>query len=229
MTHSSTGSQLSVHYAGSASEIQRIQGDNMSEYRETKTTIEEVPIKRARPVVETQYDSVVTEERGMSGGAVAALVLAAIAAAVVITMLIVSNQQSQTEEQLAQERARTAAAQQATTQQPVQPAQPAQPPVIVMPSQPSTVQQVPVPVPAQPAPAATPTAPTSTELEVDVNSKLLDDQELRSSSIDVKVSGGTAVLSGRVANQELKARAEKLAKTVKGIRSVINNIEVTGN
>lgn len=198
----------------------------MSEYRETKTTIEEVPIKRARPVVETQYDSVVTEERGMSGGAVAALVLAAIAAAVVITMLIVNSQQSQTEEQLAQERARTAAAQQATTQQPVQPAQP---PVIVMPSQPSTVQQVPVPVPAQPAPAATPTAPTSTELEVDVNSKLLDDQELRSSSIDVKVSGGTAVLSGRVANQELKTRAERLAKTVKGIRSVINNIEVTGN
>lgn len=199
----------------------------MSEYRETKTTVEEVPIKRARPVVETQYDSVVSEERGMSGGAVVALVLAAIAATVVITMLILNNQQSNTEDQLAQERARTAAAQQATSQQPSQPAQ--QPPVIVMPSQPSTVQQVPAPVPSQPAPAATPTPPTTTELEVDVNSKLLDDPDLRSSTIDVRVSGGTAMLSGQVPTAELKTRAEKIARTVKGIRSVINNIEVKPN
>jgi len=196
----------------------------MSEYRETRKTVDEVPIKRARPVVETQYDSVVTEERGMSGGAIAALVLAAIAAAVIITMLILNNQQTNTEDQLAQERARKAAAQQAT-QQPSQPSP--QPPVIVMPSQPSTPQQVPVPVPSQPA--AAPAAPTSTELEIDVNSKLLDDQDLRSSSIDVKVSGGTAILSGRVPSEDLKRRAEKLAKSVKGIRSVINNIEVRPN
>lgn len=193
----------------------------MSEYRETRTVIEDVPIKRARPVVETQYDSVVHEERGMSGGAVAAIVLAAIAAAVVITMLILNNQQRNTEEELAQERARTVAAQQVPAQQPVQ-----QQPVIVMPpSQPSTV-QVPVPAPSQPTAAATPTTPSSTELEVDVNSKLLDDQDLRSSSIDVKVSGGTATLSGQVSSEELKTRAERVAKTVKGIRSVINNIVV---
>ena len=196
----------------------------MSEYTERRTVVEEPTIKRAQPVVETQYDSVVHERRGMSGGAVAALVLAAIAAAVVITMLIISNQQNTTEDQLAQERARNAAAQQATTQQPAQPSQ--QPPVIVMPpSQPSTV-PVPVPTPSQPAPAVTPTAPSSTELEVDVNSKLLDDQDLRSASIDVKVSGNTAVLSGQVPSEELKSRAARIAKTVKGIRSVINNIQV---
>ena len=197
----------------------------MSEYRETRRTVEE-PIKRARPVVETHYDSVVSEDRGMSGGAVAALVLAAIAAAVVITMLIVNTQQRNTEDELAQERARTAAAQQATSQQPSQPSQPS---VIVVPSQPSSVQQVPVPVPSQPAPAATPSTPSSTELEVDVNSKLLDDPDLRSSSIDVKVTGGTAMLSGQVPTEELKTRAEKLARTVKGIRSVINSIEVKSN
>lgn len=201
----------------------------MSEYRETRTTVEETPIKRARPVVETQYDSVVHEERGMSGGAIAAIVLAAIAAAVVITMLIMNNQQSVTEDQLAQERARAAAAEQATLQQPSQPAQ--QPPVIIMPpSQPSTVPvPVPVPTPSQPAPAVTPTAPSSTELEVEVNSRLLDDQELRSASIDVKVSGGTAMLSGQVPSEEIKARAAKVASSVKGIRSVVNNIEVKPN
>jgi len=197
----------------------------MSEYRETRTTVEEeVPIRRTPPVAATQYDTLVTEERGMSGGAIAALVLAGIAAAIVITMLIMNNQNSITEDQLALERARAAAAQQATSQQPSP--QPSQPSVVVMPSQPSTVQQVPVPVPSQPAPAATPTAPTSTELEVEVNSKYLDDQDLKSLAIDVKVSGSTALLSGRVPNDELRTRAEKLAKTVKGIRSVINNIVV---
>jgi len=192
----------------------------MSEYRETRTTVEEIPIKRARPVTETQYDSVITEERGMSGGAIAALVIAAIGAAVVITMLIMNSQQANTEDQLALERAR--AAETASSQQPSQSSQPA---VVVVPTQPSTVQQVPVPVPT-PAPAATPTPPTSTELEVDINSKFLDDQDLKSSVIDVKVSGGTAMLSGNVPREELKIRAERLAKTVKGIRSVINSIVV---
>jgi cell division protein FtsN len=187
----------------------------MSDYQEKRMVVEEIPIRRARPVLQTQFDSVTRDERGMSGGAVAALVVAAIAAAIVITMLIMNNQQTKADE-LAQERARAANAQQA-------PSQPQ--PVIVLPqSQPSVAP--PAPVPSQPAPAATPTPPTSTELEVDVSAKLLDDQDLRSSSIEVKVSGSTAMLGGQVPSEDLKTRAERLAKTVKGIRAVINNIVV---
>jgi hypothetical protein len=196
----------------------------MSEYRETRTVVEETPIKRARPVVESQYDTVVHESNGMSNGAVVAIVLAAIAAAVVVTILIL-NSQRQTEDQLALERARADAAQ----QQPPQAPQPTpQQPVIVLPpsSQPTPV-PVPVPTPSTPAPSVT--APTSTEIELDISSKLLDDQDLRAQSIDVKVSGGTAVLSGQVSNDELKTRAERIAKTVKGVRGVINNITVKSN
>src|SRR5437867_2632294 len=192
----------------------------MSEYTEKRTVVEDVPIKRARPVGETQYDSVVRQERGMSGGAITALVLAAIAAAVVITMLIMNNQQRNSDQELAQERARNEAAQQAQAQQPSP-----QPPVVVMPQSPSTV-PVPAPAPSQPAPSTTTTAPTSTELEIDINSKLLDDQDLRSYPIDVKVTGGSAMPRGLVPNDELKTRAEKLARTVKGVRSVINSIVV---
>lgn len=196
----------------------------MSEYSERRTVVEEIPIKKARPVVETQYDSVVHERRGMSGGEVAALVLAAIAAAVVITMLIVNSQQNNTDEQLAQERARTAAAQQATSQQPVQqPVQPAQQPqVVVVPSNPT-------PSAPAPAPSAAPpieTTPSSTQVEIDVTSKLLDDKDLRANPIDVKVTGRTAVLSGEVPNDELKARAEQLARSVRGVGRVINSITV---
>lgn len=195
----------------------------MSDYSERRTVVEETPIKRARPVVETQYDSVVHEERGMSGGVVAALVLAAIAAAVVITLLIMNNQQKATDDELAQERARAAAAQQATTQQPSQqPAQPSQPQVVVVPQA--------TPAAPAPAPSVTPapveTEPSSTSIEVNVSTKFLDDGDLRSHPIDVKVAGHTAILSGQVPNDELKSRAAQLARSVKGVGRVINNITV---
>jgi osmotically-inducible protein OsmY len=156
----------------------------------------------------------------MSGGTIAALVLASIAVGVVITMLILNNQQRNSDEQLAQERARSAAAEQAASQ-PTQ-----QPPIIVTPqSQPATIPMpVPVPAPSQPAPSTA--TPTNTQLEVEVNSKFLDDKDLRIHPIDVTVSAGTAVLSGSLPNEELKTRAEQLARTVKGIQTVINSIVV---
>jgi hypothetical protein len=192
----------------------------MSEYRETHRIVEGEPIKRARPVVETQYDTVVHESRGLSGGAVVALVLAGIAAAVLITMMILNSQQRESEDQLARERERIAETQQ--LQQPP----PQQPVIVLPPSQPPA--QVPVPVPA-PAPGASSTAPSTTEIELDITSRLLDDQELRSQSIDVKFSDGTAVLSGRVSSEELKTRAEKITRAVKGVRNVLNNITVQSN
>jgi len=161
----------------------------------------------------------------MSGVAIAALVVAGIAAAVVITMMILNGQQKTTDDQLAQERARTAAAQQTPAQQP-----PSQQPVIVMPpSQPNTVAvPYPVPGPSQPAPSQpAPEAkavPSSSSIEAEVNSRFQNDDELRSYSIDVKVSGGTATLSGQVQDEHLKRRAEKLARAVQGVQSVTNDI-----
>src|ERR1041384_3745500 len=188
-------------------------GVTMSDYSERKTVVEEVPIKRARPVVETQYDSVVHEERGMSGGAVAALVIAAIAAAVVITLLIMNNQQKATEDELAQERARSAAAQQATSQQPVQqPAQPAQQPQVVV--VPSTTPSSPAPTPSA-TPAPVETAPSSAQIKIDVTSKLLDDGDLRTHPVDVKVTGPTALLRGQLPSEALKSGAAELAGWVR--------------
>ena len=190
----------------------------MSDYRKTETVFEQGPIRRARPVVET-HDSVIRERRGLSGGEVAALLLAAIAVGVVIAMLVLNIQERNRSDELAQDRARLAA-EQANAQQPSQ-----QPPVIVMPpqSQPG-VAPVPVPVPT-PAPS-TATTPTNAQLEVEIGSKLLDDEDLRPHSIMVQVSGGVAMLSGTVPSDELKTRAEDLAKSVKDIRSVVNAIVV---
>jgi ribosomal protein L13E len=183
----------------------------MNDYRERKTVFE-VPIKRARPVVEAQYDSVVHERRGVSGASVVALVLAAVAATVAITLLIMNIRQRDNDQALAQ-------------QQPVQqPQQPIQQPA----QQPPAVVSPPVTQPAAPAAPSQPVAvergPSSAEIEAAVMSKLLDDPEL--ASIEARVVDGTVTLSGRVPDDELKARAEEIARGIRGVRRVINRIVV---
>lgn len=193
----------------------------MNDYRERKTVFE-VPIKRARPVVEAQYDSVVHERRGVSGASVVALVLAAVAVTVAITVLIMSNRQQNNEQGLTQDRtmaqqaqqpAQQPAQQQPAQQQPSQ--QPAQqPPVIVSPpaTQPATT------------PAVTGGGPSSAEIAAAINSRLVEDPEL--ASIEARVTDGTVTLVGRVPDDELKARAEELARSVRGVRRVVNRIAV---
>jgi len=161
----------------------------------------------------------------MSGVAVAALVVAAIAAAAVITMLILNSQQKTSDDLLAQERARTAAAQQA----PAQPTPQQQPLILTLPaSQPATVVAVPstVVTPVQPPPSYRDSAPSNAALEIDVTSLLQNDPELRTYALDVKVTDGTALLSGNVSDEALKQLAGKLAGTVHGIKRVVNDIAV---
>ena len=192
----------------------------MDDYRKRKTVFE-VPIKRARPVVEAQYDSVVHESRGVSPASVVALVLAAVAAAVAITLLIVNYRQTNTDQGLGQDRNMAQQAQQ-PAQQPQQPApqQPAQQPA----------QQAPVIVtPPAAQPATGPVAPlgsgpSNAEIAAAISSKLLEDPDL--ASIEARVTDGTVTLVGRVPDDELKVRAEEIARSVKGVRRVVNRITV---
>ena len=188
----------------------------MNEYSEKQTVIRDVPEAR-RPFVDRQFDSVVTESRPVSGVAIAALVIAAVAAAIVVTIMILNYQQNDRDQQLTQERDRMAA----TQQQPPQPSQ--QAPVIIVPQQPGVPAQT--PAPSQVAPGES-NAPASIDVETSVTSKLLDDKELGSYPVDVKAKGWTVTLSGTLPNEGLKARAEKLTRTVAGVRDVKNKIIV---
>ena len=195
----------------------------MAEYHERRTVIETEPTRRVGEV-ETQHEHVSYERRGMSGAAVAAIVLSAIAAAVLLTLLFTSNQSDSRDAELARDRVEPV--QSVPAQQP-----PQQPPVIVTVPTPQT-QTVPVPVPVPtPAPAqpqsSTPSV-TNTSIEVDIISKLTDDPELRSHPINVKFNNGTATLSGLVPRADLKARAEVVASSVKGVTRVVNDIAVQG-
>lgn len=200
-------------------------GRELSEYREIivqDVAVGPVGPVRKLPVVATRIDSVVNERRRMSGVAVAALVVAAITVAVVITMLITNDQQQTRDDQLAHERAGTAAAQPA----PAQPA-PQQPLIVTLPaSQPAAAVPSPAARPVRPPPSYTDSAPSNAALEIDVTSLLQNDEKLRTYAVEVKITDGTAVLSGNVSDEDLKKRAGMLAGKVHGIKRVINNIAV---
>lgn len=112
-----------------------------------------------------------------------------------------------------------------TQQQPVQ-----QPPIIVQ--QPATTTQpAPViieqPAPATSAPATAPPANSGTDdstLESNINKRYTDDGELV--GITVTVINGKATLIGSVKSEALKARAERVAMGVKGVRNVDNKLMV---
>jgi len=193
----------------------------MSNFEERRT-IEEISSSGPRPpLVRTPEPVVIVEEsQGMSGLAIAVIVAAAIAATTLIVYLIVSNQQqSQSAQQAKDQTAQTQAAQ--AQNPPLQ-----QPPVIVTvpQSQPAAA------APAVPPPASAPissSAASTDNAAADLNSKLLHDSQLGSYTINANVDNGVATLSGVLPSDDLKMRAEQVAKSVRGVSVVINHIDVT--
>lgn len=73
-------------------------------------------------------------------------------------------------------------------------------------------------------------APISDDIIVDqVKVKLADDSELGGQPIQVDAHGGTVLLTGKVTNDKLKEKAEKVAKKVKGVVGVDNKLMVSPN
>jgi hyperosmotically inducible protein len=64
------------------------------------------------------------------------------------------------------------------------------------------------------------------ELFDKVRIQLANDREVGGGNIQVKVTNGAVELSGKVKTDKIKTKAEKLAKKVKGVKSVTNRIQV---
>ena len=103
-----------------------------------------------------------------------------------------------------------------------------QPPTVIVQPPPVTTETAPViitqPPTTAPAPAAS-APPTDADFESRINKALLDDAQLGSLGISVTVVNGRATLTGTVASDELKARAARVASTIRGVR-VDNKIVV---
>lgn len=191
----------------------------------------ETPAAR-REVVETQV-SRVPERRGMSGGAVAALVIGAVAL-VTILFLFLLNRQDEVNANVRVATAPTPVVQQppVIVQQPATTTQ--QPPVIIQQPPPTTTAPIVVTPPATSTSSSsttTTTAPSGTDdatVQINVDKKLTDDTTLGSLGILATVIEGKVTLTGTVNSEDLKSRAERLVKAVKGVKRVDNQITVSG-
>jgi hyperosmotically inducible protein len=56
--------------------------------------------------------------------------------------------------------------------------------------------------------------------------KLADDPVVKGGALKVEVKNGVATLSGAVEMDKQKEKAEKVARKVKGVKQVVNNIEI---
>jgi osmotically-inducible protein OsmY len=67
------------------------------------------------------------------------------------------------------------------------------------------------------------------ELYDRVRLKLAGDRDVGGGAITVKVTDGVVELSGTVKSDSIRGKAEKVAKKVKGVKSIVNQLKVATN
>jgi osmotically-inducible protein OsmY len=86
---------------------------------------------------------------------------------------------------------------------------------------------VPVLMAQPPAPTPAPVKHTEDDRIYDeVRRKLANDVDVKGAGFDVAVKSGVVTLSGKVHTGRGKEKAEKIAKKIKGVTSVQNNLTV---
>ena len=64
------------------------------------------------------------------------------------------------------------------------------------------------------------------ELYDQVRIRIANDREIGGNRIEVAVKDGVVELTGKVKTEKQKEKAEKLTKKVKGVKSVVNRLQV---
>ena len=188
----------------------------------------ETPTAR-REEVYTQTRHVPHERSGVSTGTVAAIALTAVALTAIVVFFLMNSGEDATQTGININA--TAPTPVATVPTPiiVQQATPFTTPppqtIIVQPAPGTTTQPVIVPPVTTTAPTQSPVL-RDADIESNVNKALTDDAELSSLGITVIVTNGRVTLNGQVASADHKARAERLARSIRGVTGIDNKIIV---
>ena len=59
-----------------------------------------------------------------------------------------------------------------------------------------------------------------------VRRRLYDDPDVKGANLAIEVHNGVVTLTGRVASEKIKAKAEKITRKVSGVKKVVNKLEV---
>ncbi|HUQ32017.1 MAG TPA: BON domain-containing protein [Pyrinomonadaceae bacterium] len=199
------------------------------EQQKRSRVVIETPTAR-REVVQTTTARV-PERRGVSTGVVAALVIGTVALVTLLFLFILNRQNTGTEVN-----ANVQTAERPTPQQPViiqqQPTPQPQTPIIIQ--QPATTTAQPPVIIQQPAPGTSSTEPARSSgsddsaIQSAIDKKMAEDATLSTVGVTVTVLDGKVTLIGTVDSQALKNQVERLVKAVKGVRTVDNQIIVSG-
>ncbi len=68
-----------------------------------------------------------------------------------------------------------------------------------------------------------------TAITAKVKAKLMNDHRLKKSDISVMTTNGVVTLEGTATTTKAKSEAERVAKSVEGVKSVDNNLKVPGD
>jgi len=155
------------------------------------------------------------EREGVSGGVLAAIVVGVVALAAIAVLFLMNRQQQDANANVASQPPQTTIVQ--------QPAQ--QPPVVVQPPAPAT-QPAPVIFNNPPASTGTATSGASNDssIQAAIDKKLSNDPNLSSLGIYATVVNGKATITGTVRSEAVKAQVERAVRSVKGVKSVDNQI-----
>lgn len=181
------------------------------------TVVTETPAAR-HEVTQTRREYT-AEPRGTSNAAVAVLVILAIAVLGLLGLLFWSMQANSNNDNLAAQQPTPQMSQQppVIVQQPAAPA--AQPPIIVNPP-------AAAPVSGAPSGSEALTGPDDGAIQTAVDKKLQNDPTFSKLGITATVSAGKVLLVGTVKAETLKNQIERAVKSIKGVKSVDNQISV---
>ena len=70
--------------------------------------------------------------------------------------------------------------------------------------------------------------PTDDRIYDEVRRRLANDADVKGAALDVTVKTGAVTIQGRVHDQKAKEKAERIAKKVKGVVSVDNQLKIFG-
>jgi hyperosmotically inducible protein len=178
-----------------------------------------------REVVRTETARV-PDRSGMSNGVVAALVIAAVALVTIVFLFLMSRPTDDTTNANIAITQPTPLPQTTIVEQQV-PVQ--QPPIIIQ--QPAAApQQAPIIV-SQPAPASEPARSSGLDdasIQSNIQKRFSDDPNFSSLGLSAMVIDGKATITGTVRSEAIKNQIERLVRSVRGVRDIDNQIQVSG-
>jgi BON domain len=184
----------------------------------------ETPTAR-REVVRTETARV-PDRSGMSTGVVAALVIAAVALVTILFLFMMSRQTAD------ETNANVALTQPTPLPQTtiVEQAAPVQQPPIIIQQPAAAPQQAPIIV-TQPAPASGTASSSGSDdatIQSNIQKRFSDDPNFSSLGLSVTVIDGKAMVTGIVKSEAIKSQIERLIRSVRGVRDIDNQIQVSG-